>query len=73
MSVKNFFTKVTIVTLAFLLIFMGVGSFLLDNSEKKEIARVGKEVITLDEYKLLYKNYGNKTPGSDISIEQTKD
>ncbi len=72
MSVKNFFTKVTIVTLAFLLIFMGVGSFLLDNSEKKEIARVGKEVITLDEYKLLYKNYGNKTPGSDISIEQTK-
>ncbi len=72
MSVKNFFTKVTIVTLAFLLIFMGVGSFLLDNSEKKEIARVGKEVITLDEYKLLYKNYGNKTPGSDISIERTK-
>ncbi|MDF0607568.1 SurA N-terminal domain-containing protein [Wolbachia endosymbiont of Onchocerca gibsoni] len=72
MSVKNFFTKVTIVTLACLLIFMGVGSFLLDNSEKKEVARVGKEVITLDEYKLLYKNYENKTPGSDISIEQTK-
>ncbi|QKX02439.1 peptidylprolyl isomerase [Wolbachia endosymbiont of Dirofilaria (Dirofilaria) immitis] len=72
MNVKIFFTKATIVTLACLLIFMEIGNFLSDNSKKEEIARVGKEVITLGEYKLLYQNYENQIPESNINREQMK-
>ncbi|KLT23401.1 peptidyl-prolyl cis-trans isomerase D,putative [Wolbachia endosymbiont of Armadillidium vulgare str. wVulC] len=72
MNVKNFFTKVTVVLLACLLIFMGVSNLLSDDDEKEEVARVGKEVITSDEYKSLYQNYGKQISGSDASGEQVK-
>lgn len=73
MNVKNFFTRVTVVILACLLIFMGVGNLLSDGSaEKEEVARVGKEVITLDEYKLLYQNYIKQISNSDFTEEQIK-
>ncbi|WP_353289231.1 peptidylprolyl isomerase [Wolbachia endosymbiont (group A) of Paraperithous gnathaulax] len=72
MNVKNFFTKVTIVLLACLLIFMGIGNLLSGDDEKEEVARVGKEVITSDEYKSLYQNYGKQISGSDASREQVK-
>lgn len=39
---------------------------------KEEVARVGKEVITSDEYKSLYQNYGKQISGSDASREQVK-
>ncbi|MGL9717397.1 MAG: peptidylprolyl isomerase [Wolbachia sp.] len=71
MNVKNFFTKVIVVVLACLLIFMGIGNLLSDNNEE-QVARVGKEVITLDEYKSLYQNYGKQISGSDVSEEQVK-
>ncbi len=72
MNVKNFFTKVTVVLLACLLIFMGIGNLLSGDDEKEEVARVGKEVITSDEYKSLYQNYGKQISGSDASREQVK-
>ncbi len=72
MNVKNFFTKVTVVLLACLLVFMGIGNFLSSNDEKEEVARVGKEVITSDEYKSLYQNYKKQISGSDASREQVK-
>ncbi|MDE5060372.1 SurA N-terminal domain-containing protein [Wolbachia endosymbiont of Drosophila aff. chauvacae BK-2020] len=72
MNVKNFFTKVTVVLLACLLIFMGTGNLLSGDDEKEEVARVGKEVITSDEYKSLYQNYGKQISGSDASREQVK-
>lgn len=69
---KNLSTKVIVVILACLLIFMGVGNLLSDDSKKEELARVGKEVITLDEYKSLYQNYGKQIFGSNVSEEQVK-
>ncbi|WP_038199121.1 peptidylprolyl isomerase [Wolbachia pipientis] len=72
MNVKNFFTKVTVVLLACLLIFMGIGNLLSGDDEKEEVARVGKEVITSDEYKSLYQNYGKQISESDASREQVK-
>nr|WP_250294951.1 peptidylprolyl isomerase [Wolbachia endosymbiont of Oedothorax gibbosus] len=69
MNVKNFFTKVTVVLLACLLIFMGIGNLLSGDDEKEEVARVGKEVITSDEYKSLYQNHGKQISGSDASRE----
>ncbi|QOD38266.1 peptidylprolyl isomerase [Candidatus Wolbachia massiliensis] len=72
MNVKNFFTRVTVVVLACLLILMGVGNLLSDDNKKEEVARVGKEVITLDEYKSLYQNYGEQISRSDVSEEQVK-
>ncbi len=72
MNVKNFFTKVTVVLLACLLIFVGVGNLLSGDDEKEEVARVGKEVITSDEYRSLYQNYGKQISGSDASREQVK-
>lgn len=72
MNVKNFFTKVTVVLLACLLVFMGIGNLLSGDDEKEEVARVGKEVITLDEYKSLYQNYERRISGSDASREQVK-
>ncbi len=72
MNVKNFFTKVTVVLLACLLIFMGIGNLLSGDDEKEEVARVGKEVITSGEYKSLYQNYGKQISGSDASREQVK-
>ncbi|QKX01851.1 peptidylprolyl isomerase [Wolbachia endosymbiont of Cruorifilaria tuberocauda] len=71
MSAKNLFTKSTVVILACLLIFIEVVSFLSENSEREEVAIIGKEVITLDEYKLLYQNYEKQTP-EHISKEQMK-
>ncbi len=72
MNVKNFFTKVTVVLLACLLVFMGIGNLLSGDDEKEEVARVGKEVITPDEYKSLYQNYEKQISGSDASREQVK-
>ncbi|UPA54613.1 peptidylprolyl isomerase [Wolbachia pipientis] len=72
MNVKNFFTKVTVVLLACLLVFMGIGNLLSGDDEKEEVARVGKEVITSDEYKSLYQNYKKQISGSDASREQVK-
>ncbi|WP_264702814.1 peptidylprolyl isomerase [Wolbachia endosymbiont (group A) of Volucella inflata] len=72
MNIKNFFTKVTVVLLACLLIFMGIGNLLSGDDEKEEVARVGKEVITSDEYKSLYQNYEKQISGSDASREQVK-
>ncbi|WP_353286843.1 peptidylprolyl isomerase [Wolbachia endosymbiont (group A) of Anthophora plumipes] len=72
MNVKNFFTKVTVVLLACLLVFMGIGNLLSGDDEKEEVARVGKEVITSDEYKSLYQNYEKQISGSDASREQVK-
>ncbi|MBA8758135.1 peptidylprolyl isomerase [Wolbachia pipientis] len=72
MNVKKFFTKVTVVLLACLLIFMGIGNLLSGDDEKEEVARVGKEVITSDEYKSLYQNYEKQISGSDASREQVK-
>ncbi|MGL9718611.1 MAG: peptidylprolyl isomerase [Wolbachia sp.] len=69
---KNLSTKVIVVILACLLIFMGVGNLLSDDSKKEELARVGKEVITLDEYKSLYQNYGKQIFESNVSEEQVK-
>ncbi|MDE5062461.1 SurA N-terminal domain-containing protein [Wolbachia endosymbiont of Drosophila tsacasi] len=72
MNVKNFFTKVTVVLLACLLVFMGIGNLLSGDDEKEEVVRVGKEVITSDEYKSLYQNYERRISGSDASREQVK-
>ncbi|BAP00479.1 peptidylprolyl isomerase [Wolbachia endosymbiont of Cimex lectularius] len=69
---KNLSTKVIVVILVCLLIFMGVGNLLSDDNKKEELARVGKEVITLDEYKSLYQNYGKQIFGSNVSEEQVK-
>ncbi|ERN55472.1 peptidyl-prolyl cis-trans isomerase D [Wolbachia pipientis wMelPop] len=51
---------------------MGIGNLLSGDDEKEEVARVGKEVITSDEYKSLYQNYGKQISGSDASREQVK-
>ncbi|MDX5462183.1 MAG: SurA N-terminal domain-containing protein [Wolbachia endosymbiont of Tetragnatha montana] len=72
MNVKNFFTKVIVVLLACLLVFMGIGNLLSGDDEKEEVARVGKEVITSDEYKSLYQNYEKQISRSDASREQVK-
>lgn len=72
MSIRNFFTKVIVLLLVCLLIFMGIGNLLSNDDERKELAKVGKEVITSDEYKLLYQNYEKQISGSDVSKEQVK-
>ncbi|WP_341815424.1 peptidylprolyl isomerase [Wolbachia endosymbiont (group B) of Idaea biselata] len=72
MSVRNFFTKAIVLLLVCLLIFMGIGNLLSNDDERKELAKVGKEVITSDEYKLLYQNYEKQISGSDVSKEQVK-
>ncbi|GFR00013.1 ppiC domain-containing protein [Trichonephila clavata] len=51
---------------------MGIGNLLSGDDEKEEVARVGKEVITSDEYKSLYQNYKKQISGSDASREQVK-
>ncbi|MFP3026892.1 MAG: SurA N-terminal domain-containing protein [Wolbachia sp.] len=72
MSIRNFFTKAIVLLLVCLLIFMGIGNLLSNDDERKELAQVGKEVITSDEYKLLYQNYEKQISGSDVSKEQVK-
>ncbi|MCV3769304.1 MAG: SurA N-terminal domain-containing protein, partial [Wolbachia pipientis] len=72
MNIKNSLTQVTIIILICLLIFMGIGNFLLENNEKEKVARVGKEIITLNEYKSLYKNYEKQISEPNISKEQIK-
>ncbi|WP_265030991.1 peptidylprolyl isomerase [Wolbachia endosymbiont (group B) of Athalia cordata] len=72
MSIRNFFTKAVVLLLVCLLIFMGIGNLLSNDDERKELAKVGKEVITSDEYKLLYQNYEKQISGSDVSKEQVK-
>ncbi|CAG5057292.1 unnamed protein product [Parnassius apollo] len=72
MNVKIFFTKAVVVLLACLLVFMGIGNLLSGYDVKEEVARVGKEVITSDEYKSLYQNYEKQISGSDASREQVK-
>ncbi|TNK94726.1 peptidylprolyl isomerase [Wolbachia endosymbiont of Leptopilina clavipes] len=72
MSIRNFFTKAIVLLLVCLLIFMGIGNLLSNDDERKELAKVGKEVITSDEYKLLYQNYEKQIFGSDVSKEQVK-
>ncbi|OCA05708.1 surA N-terminal domain protein [Wolbachia endosymbiont of Trichogramma pretiosum] len=51
---------------------MGIDNLLSNDDERKELAQVGKEVITSDEYKLLYQNYEKQISGSDVSKEQVK-
>ncbi|QUI60710.1 SurA N-terminal domain-containing protein [Wolbachia endosymbiont of Spodoptera picta] len=72
MSIRNFFTKAIVLLLVCLLIFMGIGNVLSNDDERKELAKVGKEVITSDEYTLLYQNYEKQISGSDVSKEQVK-
>ncbi|WP_410543029.1 SurA N-terminal domain-containing protein [Wolbachia endosymbiont of Tetranychus urticae] len=72
MSIRNFFTKAIVLLLVCLLIFMGIGNLLSNDYERKELAKVGKEVITSDEYKLLYQNYEKQISRSDVSKEQVK-
>ncbi|WP_264685990.1 peptidylprolyl isomerase [Wolbachia endosymbiont (group B) of Pyrgus malvae] len=72
MSIRKFFTKAIVLLLVCLLIFMGIGNLLSNDDERKELAKVGKEVITSDEYKLLYQNYKKQISGSDVSKEQVK-
>ncbi|UIP93189.1 SurA N-terminal domain-containing protein [Wolbachia endosymbiont of Anopheles demeilloni] len=72
MSIRNFFTKAIVLLLVCLLIFMGIGNLLSNDDERKELAKIGKEVITSDEYKLLYQNYEKQISGSDVSKEQVK-
>ncbi|WP_353287299.1 SurA N-terminal domain-containing protein [Wolbachia endosymbiont (group B) of Gerris lacustris] len=72
MSIRNFFTKAIVLLLVCLLIFMGIGNLLSNDDERKELAKVGKEVITSDEYKLLYQNYEKQISGSDVSKGQVK-
>lgn len=72
MIIRNFFTKAIVLLLVCLLIFMGIGNLLSNDDERKELAKVGKEVITSDEYKLLYQNYEKQISGSDVSKEQVK-
>ncbi|MFP3021893.1 MAG: SurA N-terminal domain-containing protein [Wolbachia sp.] len=72
MSIRNFFTKAIVLLLVCLLIFMGIGNLLSNDDKRKELAKVGKEVITSDEYKLLYQNYEKQISGSDVSKEQVK-
>lgn len=72
MSIRKFFTKAIVLLLVCLLIFMGIGNLLSNDDERKELAKVGKEVITSDEYKLLYQNYEKQISGSDVSKEQVK-
>ena len=73
MNIKNLFTRITVVILVCLLIFMGIGNLLSDSdAEKEEVAKVGKEVITLDEYKLLYQNYIKQISNSNFTEEQIK-
>uniref|UniRef100_A0AAU7YJW2 Parvulin-like PPIase n=1 Tax=Wolbachia endosymbiont of Oeneis ivallda TaxID=3171168 RepID=A0AAU7YJW2_9RICK len=72
MSIRNFFTKAIVLLLVCLLIFMGIGNLLSNDDERKELAKVGKEVITSDEYKLLYQNYEKQISGSDVNKEQVK-
>jgi peptidyl-prolyl cis-trans isomerase D len=72
MNIKNFVTKVIVIILACLLVFMGIGNFLSDDNQKEELARVGKEVITLDEYEPLYKNYIKQIPASNMNEAEIK-
>ncbi|MFL3877135.1 SurA N-terminal domain-containing protein [Wolbachia endosymbiont of Trichogramma kaykai] len=72
MSIRNFFTKAIVLLLVCLLVFMGIGNLLSNDDGRKELAQVGKEVITSDEYKLLYQNYEKQISGSDVSKEQVK-
>lgn len=72
MSIRNFFTKAIVLLLVCLLIFIGIDNLLSNDDERKELAKVGKEVITSDEYKLLYQNYEKQISGSDVSKEQVK-
>ncbi len=61
MDIKNFCIKAGAVLLAFLLIFVGISNFFLENNNnEKIIAKVGNETISLNEYKFLYQNYGDK-------------
>ncbi|WP_253299777.1 SurA N-terminal domain-containing protein [Wolbachia endosymbiont of Chironomus riparius] len=66
MSTKNLFTKAIAVFLAFSLIFVGISSILSDSDKEEIIAKVGKEIISLNEYKSLYQNYINNTSSGEV-------
>lgn len=59
------FTKVIAVFLACLLILVGISNLLSDNDQEEHVAEVGKEVISLNEYKSLYQSYSNSTSSSE--------
>ncbi len=73
MSIKGIFTKVIIVLLACVLIFMGIGDIISGNDKEKVVAKVGREVISLNEYKSFYQDrvdYIRKIVDSEMSKEQ---
>lgn len=61
----NTSTKVIAVFLACLLILVGISNLLSDNDQEQHVAKVGKEVISLNEYKSLYQSYSNATSSSE--------
>ncbi|MDN5247811.1 MAG: SurA N-terminal domain-containing protein [Wolbachia endosymbiont of Tyrophagus putrescentiae] len=66
MKFKGFFTRALAILLVCLLILVGFGNLLSDNNPSEElVAKVGKEVISLSEYKSLYQNYSNNASSSE--------
>ncbi len=66
MNIKNFCIKAGAILLAFLLIFVGISNFFLDNNNnEKIIAKVGNEIISLNEYKFFYQNYSDKVSSDE--------
>lgn len=61
----NTLTKVIAVFLAFLLILVGISNLLSNDNQEEIVAKVGKEVISLDEYKSLYQNYSNNSSSDE--------
>lgn len=61
----NTSTKVIAVFLACLLILVGISNLLSDNDQEQHVARIGKEIISLNEYKSLYQNYSSATSSSE--------
>lgn len=61
----NTSTKVIAVFLACLLILVGISNLLSDNNQEQHVAKIGKEIISLNEYKSLYQSYSNATSSSE--------
>lgn len=61
MNIRNFFTKLITVLLVCMMVFVGVSNLLSEGNETDVVAKVGKEIISLNEYKSLYKNYGGNS------------
>ncbi len=57
MNIRNFFTKAITILLVCVMVFIGISNLLSEGNETDVVAKVGKEIISLNEYKSLYKNY----------------